>query len=275
MTPKRFREIVWKHYEAQGRHALPWRRTKNPYRILVSEIMLQQTQVERVIPYYTEWLKRFPTIRTLSQAPLADVLIAWQGLGYNRRAKALWEAAQTVMREYRGVLPSSPEELQQLPGIGPYTANAVAAFAHNQDVVFVETNIRTAVLYHFFPGEHVVADTQIIDVLRKALPKGKSRLWYSALMDYGSYLKQQGIRLNARTKGYTKQAPFKGSNREARGAVLRALAQAPMPLRHLSFLLGEDRSHQLVSQIDRLVKEGLIRRVRNRYELSRTLPGAD
>lgn len=258
MTQKRFKEIVWNHYEAHGRHELPWRKTKDPYRILVSEVMLQQTQVERVIPFYQLWLKRFPTIATLARAPLSDVLIAWQGLGYNRRAKGLWESARSVVREHGGRLPKSPEELKKLPGIGPYTAAAVAAFAHNQDVVFVETNIRTAILYHFFPGESVVDDKRVIELLEKLHSHGDSRRWYSALMDYGSSLKRQGVRLNTRTKGYVKQKTFKGSNREARGVILRALARGPLHLKQLIVVLGEDRKPQVIAQISKLVKEGLI-----------------
>lgn len=268
MTPKRFRDIVWKHYQAHGRHDLPWRKTQNPYRILVSEVMLQQTQVERVIPFYREWMRRFPTAKALAKASLSDVLIAWQGLGYNRRAKGLWEAARTITSEYRGRFPLTSEELERLPGIGPYTAGAVAAFAYNKDVVLVETNIRTAVLYHFFPGEAVVDDARIREVLTEVLPKGRSREWYSALMDYGSFLKGKGIRLNGKTKGYVKQSAFKGSNREARGAILRALTKGPVSYSHLKRLLGEERVEQVTRQIAQLVKEQLIVCVRGRCALS-------
>jgi A/G-specific adenine glycosylase len=146
-----FRRTVWAHYKKHGRHTLPWRATRDPYRILVSEVMLQQTQVERVIPFYTDFLKKFPSARALARAPLAEVLRAWQGLGYNRRARLLRETARAVTDDHGGRFPTSVEALEKLPGIGPYTARALAAFAHNRGSVFIETNIRTAVMHHYFP----------------------------------------------------------------------------------------------------------------------------
>ena len=220
---KQFQDIVWQHHRREGRHTLPWRRTQDPYKILVSEVMLQQTQAARVIPFYRKFIRKFPTARILAAAPLPRVLKAWQGLGYNRRAKYLHEAAKKF-----GKLP-----LADLPGIGPYTARAVEAFAYNKDVVFVETNIRTAVIHHFFPKKKKIPDMKIEEILAKALPKRKSREWYSALMDYGAHLKRSGVRLNTRSRHYTKQSSFKGSMRETRGAILRAyLARLPLgPLR--------------------------------------------
>jgi len=120
-----FRTTVWNHYRRHGRHTLPWRTTTNPYRILVSEVMLQQTQVERVIPYYKTFLRAFPTVQTLAQAPLSRVLTLWQGLGYNRRAKMLHEAAKQVVAQYGGRMPHDAEALETLRGVGPYTARAV------------------------------------------------------------------------------------------------------------------------------------------------------
>lgn len=216
-----FNRTVWAHYRVHGRHDLPWRQTTDPYKILVSEVMLQQTQVERVIPFYQDFLKRFPTAKALAKAPLADVFAAWSGLGYNRRAKMLKEAAGDLAKR-RG--PLSVAELEALPGVGPYTARAVAAFAYNEDVLFVETNIRTAVIHHFFADREVVADKEILVVLEKALPKGRAREWYSALMDYGSRLKRSGVKVNARSSGYMKQPKFEGSLRQVRGAILKALA---------------------------------------------------
>lgn len=268
MTPQRFRTLVLKHYREHGRHDLPWRKTHDPYRILVSEIMLQQTQVDRVIPYYTVFLKRYPTARALAAAPLGDVLTLWQGLGYNRRAKMLHQAAQAVVREHKGQVPIDVGALERLPGIGPYTARAVAAFAGNQDVVFVETNIRTAAIHHFFPHGSV-EDTQLTPILERALPKGNAREWYSALMDYGSYLKRQGIRLNSRTKGYVKQSTFKGSNREVRGALIRRLTQGPAPQKILLALFDTERHPQVLEQIERLCTEHFIQKVGARYVLVR------
>lgn len=267
MTPQQFRDHVLSYYHHSGRHDLPWRRTRDPYRILVSEIMLQQTQVERVIPYYRAFLRRFPTVSSLATAPLSDVLRLWQGLGYNRRAKLLQEAAKAIKE--RGRFPKSVADLESLPGIGHYTARAVAAFAYNEDVVMIETNIRTAVTYHLFPGEEEVDDAEVMAVLQKAHPQGKAREWYSALMDYGAHLKRSGVRINARKKGYRKQTTFKGSNREVRGAILRALLGEPRTLRFLVALFGKEREPQVLGQVTRLYEEGLIEKDGSRYILPR------
>ncbi len=260
-----FRKIVWKYYRAHGRHELPWRKTKNPYRILVSEIMLQQTQVDRVKPYYRAWLAKFPTVRALANASLADVLVAWQGLGYNRRAKMLHEAAKELATKKS--FPRTAQELEKLRGIGPYTASAVAAFACNADTVLIETNIRTAVIHHFFPKKKKVHDEDVRAVLTQALPNGKSREWYAALMDYGAYLKRSGVRLNAKAKGYTKQSAFAGSARQARGAILKALVQGPRTPAFLSGVLGDDRILQANAQLTALTNEGLIELKRGMFRL--------
>lgn len=267
MTPSKFRAIVWKHYEAHGRHALPWRTARNPYKILVSEVMLQQTQVERVEPYYAAFLKRFPTVEALAAAPLSAVLQAWQGLGYNRRAKLLHEAANAVVREHHGKFPQSAKELMTLPGVGPYTASAVAAFAYNEDTVCIETNIRTVVLHHYYPHTERVSDTELLKILEQVLPKGDARRWYAALMDYGSFLKRSGVRINAKSSAYTKQKSFKGSNREARGAILKELVRGPAKKGKLTKLLGDDRVAQLTLQLDALSSEGLIEKNGTTYQL--------
>lgn len=218
---------------------MPWRKTHDPYKILVSEVMLQQTQVDRVIPFYVSFIKQFPTAKRLAAAPLSDVLAAWSGLGYNRRAKLLREAAASLSKLPYGIKKIDVAELEKLPGVGAYTARAVAAFAHNANVVFVETNIRTAVIHHFFKNVRrrtsYISDAEIKAVLEEALPKGRSLLrqgyegrareWYSALMDYGAHLKRSGVRINARSVHYAKQAKFAGSLREVRGAILQALTK--------------------------------------------------
>lgn len=176
--------------------------------------MLQQTQVERVLPFYKKFIKKFPTAASLASASLVSVLRMWQGLGYNRRAKLLRSAAIELERGAR---------IEDLPGVGPYTERAIAAFVFNEDAILVETNIRTAVTHHFFPKRKKVSDADIKKILTRALPRGKAREWYSALMDYGAHLKRSGIRLNARSVHYKKQSKFSGSLREVRGAILRAL----------------------------------------------------
>lgn len=259
-----FRKTVWDHYKKQGRHELPWRKTRDPYKILVSEVMLQQTQVERVIPYYKDWLRKFPTVKALAKTSLADVLRAWQGLGYNRRAKNLQLAAKEVAK-----LGKFPEDLESLSGVGSYTARAVSAFAHNEDVVFIETNIRTVVTHHFFSNKEKVEDKDILSILEKALPKGKSREWYGALMDYGSFLKCSGVRINSKAKTYKKQEAFEGSRRQARGALLKALTKGPRPASFLVELLGAKRRIQMRTQLAALTKEELIQLSRGNFRLPR------
>lgn len=204
-----------KFYKTDARGHLPWRQTRDPYKILVSEVMLQQTQVDRVIPYYERWLKQFPTPRVLSMAPLSRVLKAWQGLGYNRRGKYLWETAKILTKEGWG---------GKLPGVGPYTEAAVDAFAHNKPTVFIETNIRTVFFYHLETKEPM-SDKELLPLVERALKRSnmQPRDFYAALMDYGSHLKKQGVRLNNKSKYYKKQSKFEGSARQKRAAKLRAL----------------------------------------------------
>lgn len=262
-----FRRVIWSRYRKEGRHDLPWRKTHDPYRILVSEVMLQQTQVERVIPFYTAVIKKFPTASKLAAAPLSSVLTAWQGLGYNRRAKMLWEAS----KEMRGKKRFSIEELEALPGVGPYTARAVAAFAYNEDAIFVETNIRTVVIHHFFPKKKIVHDRDIEKILAAALPAGKAREWYSALMDYGSHLKRSGISHNAKSRAYIRQSAFKGSMREARGVIVRSLTKGPATAASLMRLLGPGRKTQMRQALRTLRSEGLLELRAGRF----SLPDAD
>jgi A/G-specific adenine glycosylase len=242
------------HFKKHGRHDLPWRKTADVYRILVSEVMLQQTQVERVIPFYKNFIQKFPTAKKLAAASLSEVLKVWQGLGYNRRAKMLNAAAQVLASKKI----HSVTELEELPGVGPYTARAVAAFAWNEDVVFVETNIRTVVIHHFFAKKKKISDIAIGEVLTQAFPNGRAREWYSALMDYGAYLKRSGISHNSKSKKYVKQSKFAGSLREARGAILREFTKGTTSRTKLTNLLGSSRRAQMKTALDALVTEGLI-----------------
>jgi len=264
MTPASFRKIVWAHYKKHGRHDLPWRKTHDVYKVLVSEVMLQQTQVERVIPFYKKFIKQFQTAKKLAAVPLSQVLTAWQGLGYNRRAKMLHTAAKKLAARKS----ISIAGLEELPGVGPYTACAIAAFAGNKNVIFIETNIRTAIIHYFFPGKKKVSDALIEKVLIQVLPKGKSREWYSALMDYGAHLKREGISHNARSKKYVKQAKFTGSLREARGAILRALASTrKYQGEALLNVLGVRRKTQMKTALNALCTEGLVQKRSNAFVL--------
>ncbi|MBT0654333.1 A/G-specific adenine glycosylase [Geomobilimonas luticola] len=221
-----FRTLVYGHYHANPR-PLPWRDTVDPYAILVSEIMLQQTQVDRVRGKYADFLDRFPDIATLAAAPLPAVLTAWQGLGYNRRAIALHRCAQTVVAEHGGRLPADVADLETLPGIGPYTARAIAAFAFHQPTVFIETNIRTVFIHQFCQDRQGVHDRELLPLVEQTLDRDNPRDWYYALMDYGVMLKKAHPNPGRRSAHHVRQSPFKGSNRELRSRILKHILAHP------------------------------------------------
>ncbi len=218
-----FRSTVWKYWKENGRHNLPWRKTKNPYRILVSEIMLQQTQVSRAVEKYKEFLKKFPTVGALAKAPLADVLRVWSGMGYNRRAKFLRDAAKIVVEEQGGKVPRDFAALRTLPGVGDYTAHAVRVFAWNEPDVLIETNIRAAFIHHFFSNIPIILDSEILEYAQRAVKGQDSREWHWALMDYGAHIKKLHKNPARKSAQYAKQSKFEGSLRQIRGAVLRFL----------------------------------------------------
>lgn len=218
-----FRRIILDYYAAFGR-SFPWRDTRDPWAILVSEVMLQQTQTERVVPKYEAFLEAFPTPACLAEASLERLLVLWSGLGYNRRALALKRAAAIVASEREGSLPDDEAGLLALPGIGPYTARAVAAFAFSEPSVFIETNIRTVYLCHFFPVAEGVHDRCLEPLIAASLDREDPRTWYYALMDYGAFLKRRYGNPNARSAHYAKQSSFADSKRRIRGAILREVS---------------------------------------------------
>lgn len=255
-----------KAYYRRNRRDFPWRRTTDPYKILVSEVMLQQTQTDRVVPKFDAFIKKFPTVQSLARASLAEVLALWQGLGYNRRAKHLHAAAKQIVSEYRGKVPKDEIELKKLSGVGPYIAGAVRAFAFDMPVVFIETNIRTALTDHFFPTERKVSDRELFPILAELIKRESPREWYSALMDYGAHLKRSGIRINSRSSTYIKQSKFEGSNRQIRGQILKLLAKQPMSKNSLLAHASADSVRAKI-QLENLLKEGLVTKNRNRIEL--------
>lgn len=254
MDTKIFQKKIWKFYKEHGRHALPWRKTTNPYRILVSEIMLQQTQVDRVLPKYKEFIKAFPTRTKLANATLKEVLLHWNGLGYNRRGKYLWESVQ------KGPIPKTT--LEALPGVGPYTARAVSVFAYGNREVFIETNIRAVFIHEFFNDKEGVDDKEIFPYIEKTLPKKNIREWYWALMDYGSYLKKNNPNPSRKSKHHAKQSTFKGSLREARGDIVRQVLTKNV----LEKELVKDVRYK--KALDSLVQEGLVRRYRGYVKIT-------
>lgn len=261
-TPARisaFQKRILDHYGRHGR-SLPWRKTRNPYHILVSEIMLQQTQVDRVISKYNHFIGLFPDLAALARAPLQKVLAAWSGLGYNRRAIALKKCAAALAGSTGAKVPRTYEALVQLPGIGPYTASAICVFAYNLPRVFIETNIRTVYIHFFFAGQARVSDADILPLLEKTLYKKDPRTWYNALMDYGVLLKQQFKNPARRSAHYTRQSPFKGSDREVRGMLLRALLQlAPCSERKLIRAVGKD-PQRVKALLQDLIQEGFMKK---------------
>ena len=257
---------------------LPWRRTRDPYAIWISEVMLQQTQVSRVDGRWQRWLMRFPTVDALASASPADVLEEWQGMGYNRRALALLHAAQQVSAA-GGVFPEDERALRALPGIGPATAAGIRAFSFNLHAVYLETNVRAVFLHELFPGEEDVPDRDIIPLVDAACPPDGGndlvdpRSWYYALLDYGSYLKKTLPNPSRRSRSYARQSRFEGSNRQKRAALVRMLLERregvlteelAAELSRLEVAAGRDALlvEDVEMLLDQLSKEGFCERER-------------
>jgi len=238
----KFQNEVLTYYRTHKR-VMAWRDISNPYKIFVSEMMLQQTQVERVKIKYAEFIKKFPTIKSVAQAEKSDVLKVWQGLGYNRRALFIKKSCEEIIQKHAGTFPKDFHTLQTLPGIGPSTAGAICAFAYNQPVFFIETNVRAVILHFFFKNKEQVSDTEIMHTLKICHPvfitgspditirsqneSGMTvRDWYYALYDYGTHLKKtlgtkKKTSLHQQSKHYNKQSKFIGSFRQKRAQVLK------------------------------------------------------
>jgi A/G-specific adenine glycosylase len=265
-----FVETVWEYYRLHSRHDLPWRLPDpdgsfDPYKIMVSEAMLQQTQVPRVIPKFAQFLAQFPTSAVLAASPLYAVLTAWSGLGYNRRAKFLWQAARMIQNDFGGGMPHMRQDLQKLPGIGSNTAGAIAAYAFNNPEVFIETNIRTVFIYHFFAERDQVSDVELAPLIKATLDMEHPRDWYWALMDYGTFLKQTVGNLSRASKTYAKQSTFTGSKRQIRGQVLKLLTAKPHKNTELVKLLPDERLPEVLHD---LLREGMIVEVDGAYSLA-------
>lgn len=244
--------MIWDYYRKAGRE-MPWRETRDPYAIFISEVMLQQTQVDRVRPKYEAWLATFPTWETLASAPVSKVLTAWQGLGYNRRALALKRAAEMVVSLHGGTLPKDRQALDDLPGIGAATAGSLSAFCFNLPEIFIETNIRRVYIHFFFPKKADVTDAQIEKLLALSVDQKNPREWYYALMDYGAYLSKTTVNANKRSKHYAVQSRFEGSRREVRGAILREVLKRPQETDALYHTLPF--SKERIDEVIRLLTE--------------------
>lgn len=299
---KQFQKIVYDYYRKHKRD-LPWRKKITPYAVLVSEIMLQQTQVSRGIVKFHEFMERFPNFKSLAVAPTSEVLRVWQGLGYNRRAIALKKCAEKVVNEYGEKLPKDPEVLNTFPGIGPATAASIAVYAFNLPRPFIETNIRAVYIHHFFPasntpsptrggiqggvtrskarsqtptsvlplvgGGNPVSDTDLLPIVEATMDTKHPREWYYALMDYSSWLKREHKNPGRRSAHYVRQSKFEGSNRQLRGKILRTfLDKKIITLPTLAKLLGAEKE-KVAQNLEQLIREGFIEKSGSSYTLKK------
>lgn len=286
-----FRDFIWEFYAANKRE-FAWRNVADPYWVVVSEIMLQQTQTHRVVPKFDQFIAEFSSFEMLAQASLRDVLSLWQGLGYNRRGRYLHELAKAVMHNHNGVLPSGFDELRKLPGIGSYTAGAVSAFAFNKPAVFIETNIRAVYLHAFFssisgfsyPGlpprqatpdkqfqqaETKISDTELMPFIAATLDAQNPREWYYALMDYGAQLKKIS-NPNIRSKHRTVQSKFEGSDRQIRGKIIALLTHYDsLSLADLIAHIDSNQADRIVRIAGELCVDNMIENEKNVYLIAR------
>lgn len=251
----RFQHKILKFYKEHER-TFPWRDTTDPYKILVSEIMLQQTQTSRVSEKYEIFLKAFPTVSRLAQTKQSRVLKLWQGLGYNRRALYLYQTAKIIRENYNGKVPSLKKDLVTLPGIGINTAGAVMAFAFNIPAVFVETNIRRTFIHEFFREKVSVADHELYPFIEASIDINNPRQWYYALMDYGANLGKNVPNPNRKSRQYRKQSPLSGSLRQTRGALLKLLIEKSYNISVLREFFDDDMKFH--EALDQLIQEGFI-----------------
>lgn len=255
VNKQEFLETVWQKGRELYRD-MPWRQDTRPYYVLVSELMLQQTQVERVIPKFDAFISRFPDEKILAAAPLSDVLKLWNGLGYNRRAKFLHEAAKKIVSDFDGTFPSTRTELLDLPGVGAGTSGAIMVYAFNRPEPFIETNVRTVYFHHFFSDAELVTDAELLPILEETIDREHPREFYWALMDYGTQLKRQGAGRLTTSKHYKKQTSLKGSIREVRGQIVRLLTRGDMPETALRKELDADSRFD--AALTGLVRDGLV-----------------
>ena len=258
---KSFQKKIFLFYKIQGRD-LPWRHTTDPYKILLSELMLQQTQVSRVITYYNKWITTWPTLSSLAHASRKDVLHAWMGLGYNTRGINLHKASLIIVNNYDGDVVEAMKHYNDIPGVGKYTSQAVQIFSTNADLVTVDTNIRR-IFIHEFSLPKDISDSQLWELAQQCLPQGMSRDWHNALMDYGSLVltaKKTGI------KPKTTQSTFEGSNRQIRAQILRQLLDKSLTLSEIqkNYDVQKPRLEQI---LEKMINQGIIVKEQAKYYL--------
>lgn len=260
---KGFQQMIWENYDKNKRQ-LPWREDITPYKIVVSEIMLQQTQVSRILTKYPPFIEAFPSFEVLASASLQDILRLWQGIGYSRRAMYLQKIAQIVIQEYNGHLPDNPVVLESFPGIGPATAASITVYGFNKPVPFIETNVRRIYIHHFFRDRKGIDDKEIMPLVEQTLDGDNPREWYWALMDYGVELMKLKDNPNKRSKHYAVQSKFEGSNRQIRGLVLKNLLEGNRSREELYDLLLKDQG-KIDTVLKELEKEGFVKEREGKY----------
>ncbi len=259
----KFKDIIWEFYKKHKRKLL-WREKITPYYVFVSEVMLQQTQVSRVEKKFPEFIRKLPDFKSLADASNKKLLQNWQGMGYNRRALYLKKAAGIIIEKYKGILPKNSEFIDELPGIGQATACSITVFSYNIPLVFIETNIRRVFIHHFFSDKKNIDDKDILSLVEQTLDRKNPREWYHALMDYGSYLSKVTKNPNTKSKHYTKQSRFKGSDREIRGAIVRSILEKSLTLDELEKNTRFERN-RLYANLMELQKEGFVMEKKGRY----------
>lgn len=262
-----FREIIWQYYHDHGR-SMPWRDNPSPYAVVMSEFMLQQTQVARVTEKFVQFMDTWPDWARLAAAPRIEVVAAWKGLGYNRRALWLHGVAQRVTVEFGGILPDSRDILESFRGIGPNTAGAIMAYAFNAPVVFVETNIRRVFIHHFMGDRDEIHDRELIPFIEDSIDREHPREWYWALMDYGSFLATQLTNPNRRSKHHTIQNRFEGSRRQLRGKILEILLRADMTVDEIVEGIQLFKRHEIQVVLNELTSEGFLAMTGSRYTMN-------
>ena len=253
-----FQAMIWRFYHQYGR-SFAWRHIDNPYYVMISEIMLQQTQTDRVVVKYEQFIDVFPTIAHLAAADLREVLGVWQGLGYNRRGKALWDNARKIVQDFNGIVPDNPAILETFASIGPNTAGSIVAFAFNKSVIFIETNIRAVYLHTFFKGQNEVRDKQLMPLIEQTLDQANPREWYYALMDYGVHLKKLCINPGRASAHYAVQSKFQGSDRQIRGRIIKELALGGATSKQQLFAKLGDDYERYERIVHTLVSDALVR----------------
>ncbi len=262
-----FQKKIFRWWE-KNRRDLPWRHTNDPYKILVSEVMLQQTTVSRVLTKYPGFIKRYPTLKDLAVSRPADVLRIWKGMGYNRRALHLHQTAKVIVQKYGEFFPKDEQELVKLPGLGRYTARAVLVFAFNKNVAMVDTNIRQ-IITHFFFHDTPQPEKNIQELADQLVPKGMSWEWHQALMDFGSHMRTvSSIKYQVSSK--KKKPPFKQSNRYFRGRIIDLLRDRSYKenelIKNLCSMYGKDETFY-ISLLKALEKEGLVAYKKSTWKL--------